>query len=160
MDYQPGDNVEVALIQHQLLRCNAEANIKPSPDMGGNVEIVINLNTPKSPSILNKNDSFSISLQIGVMGKEKDSKDIVFSVLCEMEGSYRLINCNDNGITTKNNVDLWTSSARQLFPLVAQFTTDLISKLGFKNISVPAFVPSEFLLQTTPRKKNLKNNKN
>lgn len=156
MDHQPSDNVEVALIQHQLLRCNAEANIKPSPDMGGNVEIVINLNTPKSPSTLNKNDSFSISLQIGVIGKEKDSKDIAFSVLCEMEGSYRLINCNDNGITTKNNVNLWTSSARQLFPLVAQFTTDLVSKLGFKNINVPAFVPSDFLLQTKPRKKNLK----
>jgi len=156
MDYQSSDNVEVALIQHQLLRCNAEANIKPSPDMGGNVEIVINLNTPKSPSILNKNDSFSISLQIGVIGKVKDSKDIAFNVLCEMEGSYRLINCNDNGITTKNNVNLWTSSARQLFPLVAQFTTDLVSKLGFKNISVPAFVPSEFLLQAKPSKKNLK----
>lgn len=159
MDYQSSDNVEVALIQHQLLRCNAEANIKPSPDMGGNIEISINLNTPKSPRILKKNDSFAISVQIGVIGKVKDSKDIAFNVSCEMEGFYRLVNCDDNGIPTNNNVNLWISSTRQLFPLVAQFTTDLVSKLGFKNISVPAFIPSQFILQTKPDKKTSKKSK-
>jgi preprotein translocase subunit SecB len=159
MDNKSSDNVEVALIQHQLLSCNAETIIKPSPDMGGNIEISINVNTPKSPGILKKNDTFAISVQIGVIGKVKDTKDIAFNVSCEMEGSYRLINCDDNGIPTNNNINLWISSTRQLFPLVALFTTDLISRLGFKNINVPAFVPSQFLLQTKPEKKSSKKSK-
>ena len=159
MDNKSSDNVEIALIQHQLLNCNAEAKIKPSPDMGGNIEISINLKTPNTPGVLKKNDSFAISVQIGVTGKVEDSKDIAFNVSCEMEGIYRIINCDDNGIPTNNNINLWTSSTRQLFPLVAQLTTDLVSKLGFKNINVPAFVPSEFLLQTKPEKKSSKKSK-
>lgn len=153
MDYQSSDNVEVALIQHQLLRCNAEAKIKPSPEMGGYIEISANVDIPKKPSILNKDDEFAISVQIGVTGKVKDSKDIAFNVSCEMEGSFRLINCDDKGIPVNKGLNLWILSTRQLFPLVAQYTTDLVSRLGFKNINVPTFVPSQFLLRPKPVKK-------
>ena len=153
MDHKSSDNVEVALIQHQLNRCSAEAKIKPSPDLGGNIEILINVETPKKPSILRKDDNFIISVQIGVTGKIKDTKDIAFNVSCEMEGTFSLINCDDKGIPVNNGLNLWILSTRQLFPLVSQYTTELVSRLGFKNISVPSFVPSQFLLRPKSVKK-------
>jgi len=159
MDNQSSNNVEIALIQHQLLSCNAEIKIKPSPDMGGNVEFSIGIATPKVPGILKRGDSFTLGIQIDITGKIKDTDDIAFYVTCKMEGLYHIVNCDDKGIPTINGFNLWTLSASQLCHLVAQFATDMVSRMGYKNIIVPAFIPSMVTEQIIPEKKLSKKSK-
>lgn len=159
MENNASKNVETALIQHRLVSCNAEAKIQPSPKMGGNIEILIKLNTPETPEIIKKNDMFDINVMVEVNGKVKETDEIAFNASCEMEGTFQLVNCEGIGIPTSDGLHLWTLSTKQLFPLVAQFANDLISKLGFKNINIPASIPGKLLLHKKPVKKPAKKTK-
>jgi preprotein translocase subunit SecB len=151
MDCKSFKNVDIALTQHRIVRCSAETKIKPSPLMGGFVEFTFGIETPKEATVLKKGDTFSISISVKTIGMTKDNKSVAFQMACKMEGSFNLLNCEDDGISTDDCHDLWMISASQLYPLVAQFATELIARTGFKNINVPPFVPSEFKSQeTTP----------
>ena len=152
MDILSSNNVEIALIQHRLLNCNAELNIKTKPEMGGNLVITSEIKTPTSPSVLKKDDLFSINLFLDITGKLKDSKDTAFSVSCKFEGKYRVINCEKDGLVTKENSKLWSLAVGQLQPLVSQFTTDLAFKMGLKNITVPPVIAGLYVPLDRPTK--------
>jgi len=147
MDIQSCNNVEVSLTQHRLLNCTVKTKIKSSPDIGGSIVISLMVGTPEKPKMLKKGDTFDINVEILISGKVKDTDEDAFNVSCEMEGTYELINCGDNGIPTVNNAIFWTIPTKQLFPLNAQFANDLLVKMGFRNINIPLSFPNMLPLQ-------------
>lgn len=152
MDNLSSNNVETALIQYRLLSCNAEAKIKARPDSGGSIEITSEIKTPSSPAILKKDDPFVIRIFIGIIGKSKDSEDIAFSASCSFEGDYRLVKCEKNGVPIESNFKLWSLAINQLHPLVAQFATDLASRMGFINVIVPPILLGQYAPKSSPKK--------
>jgi hypothetical protein len=152
MDNISSNNVEVALLKHRLVKCNAELKSKQEQDSGGNLEITTEINTPKKPEILKTGDSFSISICTTVIGKPKSSEKAIFSFSCELEGDYRLVKCAKSGIATGKNLELWALAIIQLYPLVSQFVTDTTFRMGIKNVNIPPFILSE--IRSHPPKKN------
>lgn len=152
MDNVSSNNVKTALTHYRLLKCNAESKIKASPNSGGSLEITSEINTPNSPTILKKGDSFVVKVFIGIIGKSKGSKEIAFSASCSFEGDYLLVDCNKSGVATKNNLILWSLAVNQLHPLVSQFVTDIVSRMGFKNIIIPPLLPGQYAPKQSPEK--------
>lgn len=144
--------VEIALIRHQLLTCNADLKNKPKPNTGGSLEIKSEIGIPLGPKVLKKDDQFTVTLFIGLTGTSKDSKDIAFSSSCKFEGNYRIVDCEKNGIPIKDNIKLWSLAINQLHPLVSQFVGDLAFKMGFRNINVPPIILSDYSPLTVPKK--------
>jgi len=144
--------VEIALIRHQLLTCNAELKNKPKPNTGGSLEIKSEIGTPLGPKVLKKDDQFTITLFIELTGTSKDSKDITFSSSCKFEGNYRIVDCDKNGIPIKDNIKLWSLAVSQLHPLVSQFMGDLAFKMGFRNINVPPIIIGDYFPLPAPKK--------
>jgi preprotein translocase subunit SecB len=144
MDSISKNIVEIALIQYRLLKCNAELKITTKPVAGGSLEISSAIKTPTAPSFLKKDDQFNINLSLEIIGKLKDSKDTAFSSSCEFEGKYQVINCEKNGVPTKENIKLWALAASQLQPLVSQFVADIALKMGLKNINPPPIILGQY----------------
>lgn len=144
--------VEIALIRHQLLTCNAELKNKPKPNTGGSLEIKSEIGTPTEPKVLKKDDEFKVTLLIELTGTSKDSKEIAFSSSCKFEGDYRIVDCEKNGISTKDNIKLWSLAISQLHPLASQFVGDLALKMGFRNIRVPPIIIGDYSPLQTPKK--------
>lgn len=136
------NNVNFSLIDHQLIICNAESKAKPVPGQGGIVEFGINIETPESPSVLKTGDTFSISIVMESTGVNNKDNTEIFKISCKMAGTYSVVVCPDCGITTSNNDSFWAVASGQLLPLVSQYITDTLSRMGFKNITVPSYVPT------------------
>jgi preprotein translocase subunit SecB len=151
MDNLSSNNVEIALTEYRLLNCKAESKIKASPNSGGSLEITSGVGTPTSPPILKKNSLFVIKISVEIIGKPKDSKDIAFSASCNFEGKYRITNCEKSGVSTKDNLKLWALAINQLHPLVSQFVSDIVSKMGFKNVNVPPLLPGQYASMKSPQ---------
>ena len=152
MDNISSNNIEVALIQHKLINCNAEMITPPSEVAGGSIEVIYNVETPKKTGVFKKNDSFELKLLVEINGKLK-TEEIAFRVSCKMEGNFRIVNCDDIGVSTDNTIKLWSLSANLLCPLAVQFAMDMVSRMGYKNVNVPLFIPRLNLLGIN-RKKN------
>jgi hypothetical protein len=129
----------ITLIHHVLTSCKAENKINPTDSKGGIVEFSTTLEAPDDKSIIKKGESYLISLLLDCTGKTKDSKDIAFQVSCKMEGVCAVIDGSTVGI--KSSPDLWAIPANQLYPLVAQFISDVVSRMGYKNIAIPVSIP-------------------
>ena|ERR1035441_8780373 len=155
MDDLSINNVKITLIQYRLLSCNAESNVEANPNSGGSVVITSEINCPTSPNILKKGETFPFRVFIEVVGKSKDSKDIAFSASCAYEGKYLIVECEKNGVPTEKNDKLWSLAMGQLHPLVSQFVTDLVLKMGFKNVNVPPLIPGRYTPKQKPKMKSL-----
>ena len=134
-------NVNYSLINHQLISCNAESKIIAKPGLGGAVEFAISIETPTSPDTLKAGDTFSLTIILETTGTNIKDKTQMFSVVCKIAGTYQIFTCPECGIITANNNNFWSVASGQLLPLVSQYTSDILSRMGFKNILVPSHVP-------------------
>ncbi len=159
MDNVSENNIEIALTQYFLVKCNADLKIKYKPSTGGSLQITSELKTPIEPRILKKDDPFTINLSVEVVGKPKNSKGIAFTVSCGFEGNYKIINCGKSGIKTNDNLEFWSLAVSQLHPLASQFVLDITSKMGFKSITVPPIILGQYSLKEIPEKKSPKSKK-
>lgn len=142
MDSKFKNNVELMLIQHYLLNSKAESIIRPAADdKGGNIEFSISVDAPDLPITLKENDSLSIRVTLDCTGTEKETQNTSFIASCSMIGHFQCFNCDDTGTTIENNIGFWMRPANLLFPLVAQHIYGLITKMGYKGINVPPFIP-------------------
>lgn len=152
------NNVNYSLIDHQLIICNAESKTKTQHGQGGTIEFEINIETPASPAALKTGDTFSISITLGSIGTNSQDNTPLFNVVCKMSGTYKVFACPECGIHTANNDNFWSVASGQLLPLVSQYTSDTLLRMGFKNISVPSYVPTTATREpaTKTRKKKTK----
>lgn len=142
MENNKQPSTEVSLISSRLVECQADVINRTQPEKGGTVQFVITVETPETPDVLKSGDTFTIGILLECKGKNRESKKNDFSIACKMEGKYKVFKCQDCGIITENNHVLWTYSAGMLFPLLAQYVSDTASRMGYKNINVPMFLPA------------------
>lgn len=153
MENKPEHNIEIILIRHSLISCCADKNIKPAPGKGGNVEFVITIETPDSPTKLNVNDIFTIKIELDCTGKSNENQEIAFHASCKMEGTYKVDDCPKEGLITKDNKKLRTLTANQLFPVVAQNVSDMLAKMGYRSIQVPQSMAISNLVEKDIKKR-------
>ena len=153
MDGKPTDHVEIELTHHQLLSCNAETKTSPLEGKCGTVEFSSAVETPNKPVIFKENDSFSINISLQCNGKSNEKTEPVFNFVCKMKGFYQVFKCPESGITISGKKDLQSVFVSQLFPLIAQYATETISKMGYKNVQIPLFFPRNQPQETKPKKR-------
>ncbi|MDD2367049.1 MAG: hypothetical protein PHN84_12875 [Desulfuromonadaceae bacterium] len=158
MDDLTANNISYALIRHQLISCNSETKVKEQTNQGGKIEFSLSVETPDTPDVLHTGDIFSVGITMKTDGKKSSDNSPLFNVTCKMEGTYKIFACPDNGIMTEGNNNFWALASRQLLPLVAQYTSDILTRMGFKNILVPSFLPEDAIEKSgpKPRKKKIK----
>lgn len=159
MDVQPQSSVEIILVHHQLVKCNAESKIKAAAGKGGTVEFTIEIESPKIGKKIIPDEIFPIILGLNCIGKAEEDQGIAFQASCSIEGMFHIVDCPKEGIMS--NTSLWVSPARQILPLVAQFVSDMVSRMGYKNIQIPlgvaAVAPIETVTKTKAARKPRKN---
>lgn len=157
MENQSSNNVEIALIKHRLIDCKAETQKKLDTKSGGSLVFSYQIQTPESPETLNKGESFPIAIFIDIKGMLKDTDETAFQVSCGMEGYFEIINCHEDGI--QNNTGLWKIAAGQLSPVLSQFASELILRMGFSNIHIPPYISGMFEAETKKKRNGKKKTK-
>jgi hypothetical protein len=133
--------------------------MEPEPNTSGHAQFTATMITPTGPLRLEINDSFDIGLTLECTGKAKDHKGTAFKAACKMVGTFQVVHCGKDGISDADQLGFWALQASKLSPLVAQFLTDAIVKMGFRNVIVPLALPSTKsggFKELNPRKKKAK----
>lgn len=149
MENKPCNNVEIALVQHRLLDCSAKSTIKP-PVSGGKIEFNINLNTPDTPLAVGKDDTFNLGLNITCKGKTSEKNSTMFIASCNIEGTYKVISGEINIAEDDGSAfPFWKEQIDKLCPLISQYLSDMVLKMGYKNVPPLLHLP----YMNSPKKK-------
>lgn len=140
MENKSVNSAYITLIDHQLITCSAESFVKSSESKGGSVEFITTMEFPDTSTHIKKGESYSIFVGLECIGKVGDTDTVAFRVLCKMEGFCTILNAPEAGIKSSNI--FWFIPANQLYPLLSQFTSDIVSRMGYKNINIPPSVPN------------------
>lgn len=154
MDNKPCNNAYSSLIHHRILSLVAETDDSQT-GKGGVIEFTITTEGPDKP-LLKADDTFSLMVSLSCTAKRKEDERVAFSVACKCEGSYQIFDCPKDGITTQEGDNIWHSSASQLLPIIAQYLTEVIGRMGYKNIQVPSFMPKPQAAKSSESKRKAK----
>lgn len=135
MDNKPVAAAYVTLIHHKLISCSAETLLKQTESKGGTLEFVTTMEFPDEDIIIKPGENYSIKVRLDCSGKETPTGNFAFKASCEMEGLCAVINVPDEGIASKPIY--WLMPANQLYPLLSQFTSGLIYRMGYKDVEIP-----------------------
>ncbi len=151
MENKPASTAYIALTHHQLISCSAETYIKATVSKGGTIEFTTTMEIPDTSTLLKKGESYSIFVGLDCIGKSEETNDIAFKISSKMEGICTIANTSENGM--KSSDIFWIVPVNQLYPLLSQFTSEVISRMGYKNIDIPP------MMITAPIRKKLPSNK-
>ncbi len=131
----------VALINHKVVRLYAEDTIFPHESKGGVVSIESTLEIPDDIKELRPNDKFSILLTLECRASDGVSEKTAFTASCKVEGTFVVVKCAHEEINPVANFIFWNTAASQLTPLLSSYISEQITRMGFKNIQIPPFIP-------------------
>jgi len=157
MANQPVDII--TLINHKVIKFNAEDTIFPQISKGGVVTLTNILETPEDVKKLKTNDTFSVLLTLECKASDGKSEKTAFTVSCSVSGSFIVAQCAQNEINPIGNNTLWNTAASQLMPLLSSYVSEQITRMGFKNIQIPPFLPVTQAEPTTVAPKVLRKGK-
>lgn len=142
------------LIHYQLVSCNAYVAVDAKESKGGNVEFTISYTTPDEGTVLRSGETYSAIISLDCTGKVGETETIAFHADCKMEGVYKIYRAPEQGF--KSSVAFWAQPVNQLYPLISQYVTEMIGRMGFRNIaispSIEGFAPQVKEKNKKPKK--------
>ncbi|WP_185244669.1 hypothetical protein [Citrifermentans bremense] len=144
---------DVSLVSYTLRSCNAERVLELEPDSGGDLQITNELHAPSDIKTLKPGDKYTLRLGMKVVGKLKDTEEVAFFCECMFEGLFSVTPSNDTEVAVVEDIRFWALPFSQISPIVSQYITDTLAKMGLRDIVVPPAEIARFVEVEDPPKK-------